>query len=117
MTSIVGQEEILRITGNPVLAGFTAPKILWLQKNEPEIFAKIDKIILPKDFIRFKLTGEFFTDVSDASGMSLLNVGERTWSNQIIDQLGWKKRGLQRSRNQRKLLPRFHQLVLRQPAW
>ena len=91
MTSIVGKEEILRITGNPVLAGFTAPKILWLQKNEPDIFAKIDKIILPKDFIRYKLTGEFFTDVSDASGMSLLNVGERTWSNQIIDQLGWKK--------------------------
>jgi len=91
MTSIVGEEEILRITGNPVLAGFTAPKILWLQKNEPDVFAKIDKIILPKDFIRYKLTGEFFTDVSDASGMSLLNLGERTWSNQIIDQLGWKK--------------------------
>ena len=91
MTSIIGEEEILRITGNPVLAGFTAPKILWLQKNEPDIFARIDKIILPKDFIRYKLTGEFFTDVSDASGMSLLNVGQRTWSNQIIDQLGWKK--------------------------
>ena len=60
-------------------------------KNEPDVISKIDKIILPKDFIRFKLTGEFFTDVSDASGMSLLNVGERTWSNQIIEQLGWKK--------------------------
>ena len=94
MTSIIGKDEILRITGNPVLAGFTAPKILWVQKNEPEIFSRIDKILLPKDYIRYKLTGEFFTDVSDASGMSLLNVGERTWSQDIIDSLGWKKQWL-----------------------
>ena len=91
MTSIIGKDEILRITGNPVLAGFTAPKILWVQKNEPEIFSRIDKILLPKDYIRYKLTGEFFTDVSDASGMSLLNVGERMWSQDIIDSLGWKR--------------------------
>ena len=67
MTSIIGQDEVLNITGNPVLAGFTAPKILWVQKNEPDVFAKIDKVLLPKDYIRYKLTGEFFTDVSDAS--------------------------------------------------
>ena len=94
MTSIIGKDEILRITGNPVLAGFTAPKILWMQKNEPELFAKVDKILLPKDYIRYKLTGEFFTDVSDASGMSLLNVGERNWSHDIINALGWKKEWL-----------------------
>ena len=66
MTSIIGKEEILRITGNPLLAGFTAPKILWVKKNE-QVFAKIDKVLLPKDYIRYKLTGELFTDVSDAS--------------------------------------------------
>ena len=94
MTSVIGKEDVLRITGNPVLAGFTAPKILWIQKNEPEVFAKIDKIVLPKDYIRYKLTGEFFTDVSDASGMSLLNVGSRSWSEEIMDALGWPKEWL-----------------------
>ena len=94
MTSIIGKDEILRITGNPVLAGFTAPKILWVQKNEPEIFAKIDKVLLPKDYIRYKLTGEFFTDVSDASGMSLLNVGKREWSQDILDALAWPRQWL-----------------------
>ena len=94
MTSIIGQDEILKITGNPVLAGFTAPKILWVQKNEPDVFAKIDKVLLPKDYIRYKLTGEFFTDVSDASGMSLLNVGKREWSHEILDGLGWKRNWL-----------------------
>lgn len=94
MTSIIGKDEILRITGNPILAGFTAPKILWVQKNEPEVFGKIDKILLPKDYIRYKLTGEFFTDVSDASGMSLLNVGKREWSQDILDGLGWKREWL-----------------------
>ena len=73
----------LKITGNPVLAGFTAPKIKWMQKNEPEIFKKVSKILLPKDYIRYRLTGEFFSDVSDASGTSLLNVGERKWSEEI----------------------------------
>ncbi len=94
MTSIIGKEEILRITGNPLLAGFTAPKILWVKKNEPEVFAKIDKVLLPKDYIRYKLTGELFTDVSDASGMSLLNVGKREWSQEILEALDWKREWL-----------------------
>lgn len=89
ITQKVGQENLLRITGNPVLPGFTAPKILWTQKNEPDLFAMIDKIVLPKDFIRYKLTGEFFSDVSDASGTSLLDVGKRSWSSEIFDLLGW----------------------------
>lgn len=89
ITSLVGAEKVLEITGNPVLAGFTAPKIKWMQKNEPEIFNKVSKILLPKDYIRYRLTGEFFSDVSDASGTSLLNVGERKWSDEILHVLGW----------------------------
>ena len=89
ITSLVGAEKVLEITGNPVLAGFTAPKIKWMQKNEPDIFNKVSKILLPKDYIRYRLTGEFFSDVSDASGTSLLNVGERKWSDEILHVLGW----------------------------
>ncbi|WP_407678859.1 xylulokinase [Candidatus Seribacter sulfatis] len=89
ITERVGQKKILSITGNPVLPGFTAPKILWTQKNEPDLFALIDKVVLPKDFIRYKLTGSFFSDVSDASGTSLLDVGKRTWSQEMFDCMGW----------------------------
>ena len=91
ITELVGSQKVLEITGNPVLAGFTAPKIRWVQKNEPEIFNKTAKVLLPKDYIRYKLTGEFFSDVSDASGTSLLNVGERKWSDEILEALGWNK--------------------------
>ena len=77
ITNRIGKQKILEITGNPVLPGFTAPKILWTQKNEPEVFSAIKKILLPKDYIRFKLTGEFFSDVSDASGTSLLDIEQR----------------------------------------
>ena len=91
ITELVGSQKVLEITGNPVLAGFTAPKIRWVQKNEPEIFNKTAKVLLPKDYIRYKLTGEFFSDVSDASGTSLLNVGERKWSDEILGALGWNK--------------------------
>ncbi len=91
ITELVGSQKVLEITGNPVLAGFTAPKIRWVQKNEPDIFNKIAKVLLPKDYIRYKLTGEFFSDVSDASGTSLLNVGERNWSDEILEALGWNK--------------------------
>lgn len=89
ITERVGQKKILSITGNPVLPGFTTPKILWTQKNEPDLFALIDKVVLPKDFIRYKLTGSFFSDVSDASGTSLLDVGKRTWSQEMFDCMGW----------------------------
>ena len=89
ITRTVGESEVLRITGNPVLAGFTAPKILWLKKNEPELFSSIDKVVPPKDFIRWRLTSEFFTDVSDASGTSLLDVGARKWSQEMLDALEW----------------------------
>ncbi len=88
ITRIVGHENMMRINGNPVLAGFTAPKIYWLKNNEPEHYILIDKVLLPKDYIRFCLTGDFATDVSDASGTSLFDVPHRQWSKEIISALG-----------------------------
>jgi xylulokinase len=91
ITAKVGADRVLELTGNPVLPGFTAPKIAWVQENEPEIFAKAERFLLPKDYVRFLLSGEFFSDVSDASGTSLLNVGKRKWSEEMCDALGIKK--------------------------
>ncbi|MCM8817100.1 MAG: xylulokinase [Candidatus Omnitrophica bacterium] len=81
----VGKEKIFDITCNPVLTGFQAPKILWLKNNHPEIYKNVKKVLLPKDYIRFRLTGEFATDVSDASGTSLFDVKKRNWSQEILD--------------------------------
>lgn len=88
LTEGVGAERVLELTGNPILPGFTAPKILWVQENEPEIWARAARILLPKDYIRYRLSGSFFTEVSDASGTSLLNVGEREWSEIMLDACG-----------------------------
>ncbi|MCX6090833.1 MAG: xylulokinase [Candidatus Atribacteria bacterium] len=90
ITRIVGQENMMRINGNPVLAGFTAPKIYWLKNNEPDHYARVAKVLLPKDYIRFCLTGDFATDVSDASGTSLFDVPHRKWSEEIISALDLK---------------------------
>ncbi|MEZ0537530.1 xylulokinase [Caldicellulosiruptoraceae bacterium PP1] len=87
ITSKVGKERLIEITANPALTGFTASKLLWIKNNEPENYQKIYKILLPKDYIRFKLTGEFATDVSDASGMQLLDVKNRCWSNEVLEKL------------------------------
>lgn len=78
-------KDILKLTGNIALTGFTAPKILWVKKNEPENFKKIKKILLPKDYLAFKLSGIYSTDVSDASGMLLLDVNKRKWSKKMLD--------------------------------
>ncbi|MGL5571578.1 MULTISPECIES: xylulokinase [Bacteria] len=78
-------KDILKLTGNVALTGFTAPKILWVKKNEPENFKKIKKILLPKDYLAFKLSGIYSTDVSDASGMLLLDVNKRKWSKKMLD--------------------------------
>jgi xylulokinase len=75
------------MTGNAVLPGFTAPKIIWVKKNEPEIYEKIEHILLPKDYIRYRLTNEFAIDVSDASGTSLLDVNSRNWSEELLSRL------------------------------
>ena len=85
--STVGLQRLIELTGNRALTGFTAPKILWLRKNEPEIYARIAKIALPKDYVRLRLTGEHATDVSDASGTLLLDVAHRTWSDEVLQAL------------------------------
>ena len=83
----IGKERLIKITANPALTGFTASKLLWVQKHEPETFARCAHILLAKDYIRFKLTGEYATDVSDASGMQLLDVPARKWSRAVCDAL------------------------------
>lgn len=88
ITSIIGAERLVQITANPALTGFTASKIKWVMNNEPEIYARAKKILLPKDYIRFCLTGEFATEVSDASGMQLLDVPNRKWSDEVLSKLG-----------------------------
>ncbi len=87
ITERVGAERLIRITANPALTGFTAGKILWVRENEPEVYARCRHILLPKDYIRYKLTGEFATEVSDASGMQLLDVPARRWSDEVLDAL------------------------------
>lgn len=83
----VGAWRILELTGNPVLTGFTAPKILWMRHHEPDLYAHIAHILLPKDYARYRLTGEFGTDVADASGTSLFDVSRRAWSADMLDAL------------------------------
>lgn len=77
--------EFLTLGANLVMPGFTAPKLLWVQRNEPDIFAQIDKVLLPKDYLRWKLTGEFVSDMSDASGTLWLDVAKRDWSDSLLN--------------------------------
>ncbi len=88
LNSVIGKERLQKLTGNIAFAGFTAPKILWVQKNEPEIFEKCAKICLPKDYINYKLTSAFATDVSDASGTLYFDVENRKWSKEMLEILG-----------------------------
>ena len=81
----VGKKKLSEYTANIAFAGFTAPKILWMKKNEPENFKRIAKIMLPKDYVVYKLTGMFCTDMSDASGMLLMDVKNRRWSQEMIE--------------------------------
>lgn len=85
LNNIVGRDKLSKLTGNIAFAGFTAPKILWVKNNEPENFAKICKIVLPKDYIAYKLSGVFSTDYSDASGTLLLDVEDKCWSKEMLD--------------------------------
>lgn len=87
MTETIGAQRLLELTGNPALTGFTAPKILWVRDNEPEVYAKAAQVLLPKDYIRYKLTDVYATDLAGASGTSLLNVAERAWSQEVLDAL------------------------------
>jgi xylulokinase len=81
----LGIERLVALSGNRALAGFTAPKLTWLAEHEPDVHRRIERIMLPKDYVRFRLTGELATDVSDASGTVLLDVGRRAWSSELAD--------------------------------
>lgn len=82
-----GRAQLIELVANPALTGFTAPKILWLRKNEPKNFDRVTQVLLPKDYVRFRLTGEFATEVSDASGTLLLDVRGRCWSKELLQRL------------------------------
>lgn len=84
---VVGTQRVLELTGNPVLTGFTAPKLLWLRRHEPKAYARIRRVMLPKDYVRYRVTGDNATDVSDASGTLLFDVAERSWSEAMLDAL------------------------------
>lgn len=91
ITENVGKDRLIEITANPALTGFTASKILWVKNNQPSVYEKCRKILLPKDYIRYMLTDEFATEVSDASGMQLLDIAKRDWSNEVLTKLGIDK--------------------------
>lgn len=88
LNGVIGKKKLSEYTANIAFAGFTAPKILWMKKNEPENFARIEKIMLPKDYINYKLTGVHCCDYSDASGMLLLDVEHKCWSKEMLDICG-----------------------------
>jgi len=83
----IGRERLIQLTGNDALTGFTAPKILWVREHEPEVFTKTHHVLLPKDYVRYRLTGDYATDLSDASGTLLLDVKNRQWSTEVLKAL------------------------------
>ncbi|MCQ2536572.1 MAG: xylulokinase [Lachnospiraceae bacterium] len=85
LNTVIGKDKLSEFTANIAFAGFTAPKILWMQKNEPDLWAKVKKIMLPKDYLAYKLSGTFCTDYSDASGMLLLDVKNKCWSKEMMN--------------------------------
>src|SRR5213076_548841 len=94
-----GRAALIDLVANPALTGFTAPKILWVRENEPRVYERTKHILLPKDYIRYRMTGEYATEVSDASGTLLLDVKNRIWSIKLLDLLGID----------RSLMPRLHE--------
>lgn len=101
INSVAGEDMVLEQTANPVLTGFTAPKLLWVRDHDPASYERVRKMLLPKDYIRFQLTGEFASEVSDASGTALFDVVRRQWAGPLIEKLG-----LDRS-----ILPEVHESV------
>jgi xylulokinase len=84
LTREIGPEQLIEWTCNPALTGFTLPKLLWVRENEPDVWSQVRSVLLPKDYVRFRLTGDKATDVSDASGTLLLNVAQRKWSDEML---------------------------------
>lgn len=99
MNQRVGERRMIEITANPPMTGFTASKILWVKKHQPELYSRCAHILLPKDYIRYKLTGEFASEVSDASGMQLMDIAGRCWSDELLSKLEIDK----------ELLPRLYE--------
>ena len=91
LNTVVGKERLAACTANIAFAGFTAPKLLWVRKHEPDNFARIEKIMLPKDYLAYRLSGTFCTDVSDASGMLLFDVEHKRWSEEMMEICGVKE--------------------------
>jgi len=87
ITEKVGKDLLVKSTCNPALEGFTAPKLIWVRDNEPEIYEKAFKMLLPKDYVRFRLTGELASEVSDAAGTILFDVRNRRWSQEVLEKL------------------------------
>jgi len=83
----VGLERLISLTGNRALTGFTAPKLLWLRRHEPDVYERIQRIVLPKDYVRYRLTGEWAIDAADASGTLLFDVANRRWSEEVLQAL------------------------------
>lgn len=96
LNETIGREKLSQYTANIAFAGFTAPKLLWMRENEPELFGRIEKIMLPKDYLVYRLTGVHATDYSDASGMLLLDVEHKCWSKEMCDICGIKTERLPR---------------------
>ena len=88
LNQVIGKDKLSEYTANIAFAGFTAPKILWMREHEPENYAKIAKIMLPKDYLAYRLSGTFCTDMSDASGMLLMDVKNRCWSKEMLEICG-----------------------------
>ena len=88
LNRVIGKEKLSSYTANISFTGFTAPKVLWMKKNEPENFARISKIMLPKDYLAYRLSGVHCTDVSDASGTLFFDVKNRTWSREMCEICG-----------------------------
>jgi xylulokinase len=84
----IGRERFIQITGNLALTGFTAPKVLWVKENEPDVYAKARHVLLPKDYIRYRLTGEYALDKADGTGTVLFDLRSRTWSSEVLEALG-----------------------------
>jgi xylulokinase len=87
ITARIGAERLIQLTSNPALTGFTAPKLLWVREREPEAWARVKAVMLPKDYVRYRLTGDRATDVADASGTLLFDVAGRQWSQDVLDEL------------------------------
>src|SRR5512139_1355632 len=85
--SLIGRERFIQITGNVALTGFTAPKILWVKENEPEIYNQAAHVLLPKDFVRYKLMGDYAMDKADGSGTVLFDLRKRDWSDEVLSAL------------------------------